>query len=401
MTAPLHELEVLLADQPVGSLILDQRGGVEMRWLSAYLDGFPRPVLGQHFLDDPGGVYRSQQRVPPWFSNLLPEGLLRELVARQAKVGIRQEFALLGFLGADLPGAVQILAPSDTTQTDLHDPTPAVSDAAPVWHFSLAGVQLKFSANRRGKGLTVRVSGQGGDWIVKLPSQQFAQVPMNEFATSNWARASGIDVPETALVKLADIEGVSRSLLTSAEDLAFAIRRFDRPESGKRVHMEDFAQVMDLYPEQKYDHCNLETMAKIIQGVIGGDGLQSFLRRVVFMVASGNGDAHLKNWSLLYTDPLKPVLSPAYDLVSTIQYMPDDRMALNLARSKRWADVTTESFARLARKIGVAEGDVRNIVTESVTLVRQAWSNHSVDFGYNNEQRQVIERHMQGVPLLK
>ena len=104
MTATTSEMTVLLGDLPVGSLMLDHRGTIEFRWLSSYLNAYPRPVLGQHFLDDPGGVYRSHTRLPPWFSNLLPEGLLRELVARQAQVGPDQEYALLSFLGGDLPG---------------------------------------------------------------------------------------------------------------------------------------------------------------------------------------------------------------------------------------------------------------------------------------------------------
>lgn len=402
MTMASSEMTVFLGDLPVGSLMLDHRGTVEFRWFSSYLNSYPRPALGQHFLDNPEGVYRSHTRLPPWFSNLLPEGLLRELVARQAQVGPNQEYALLRFLGADLPGAVRILPSTDSAIAVLQEDTlQGQSAAAQSWHFSLAGVQLKFSANRLGKGLTIPAEGRGGDWIVKLPSHQFAQVPQNEFATSNWARASGIEIPEVALMSLSDIDGLPSSVMSTQEQVAFAIRRFDRPAPGKRVHMEDFAQVLDLFPEQKYDHCNYETMAKVIWVVVGDAGLQDFLRRLVFMVASGNGDAHLKNWSLLYTDPVAPVLSPAYDLVSTIQYMPADRMALNLARSKQWTDVTSQSFSRLARKIGADKQAVTQAVAQSVELIRGAWLDHANDFGYGADQRRVIERHMGSVPLLQ
>lgn len=402
MTATTSEMTVLLGDLPVGSLMLDHRGTIEFRWLSSYLNAYPRPVLGQHFLDDPGGVYRSHTRLPPWFSNLLPEGLLRELVARQAQVGPDQEYALLSFLGGDLPGAVRILPSSESSLAAVQeDPLQGESGASQAWHFSLAGVQLKFSANRRGKGLTVPAQGRGGDWIVKLPSHQFAQVPQNEFATSNWARASGIEVPEVALVPISEIDGLPHSVMSAQEQVAFAIRRFDRPEPGRRLHIEDFAQVLDLFPEQKYDHCNHETLARVILVVVGEAGLQVYLRRLVFMVASGNGDAHLKKWSLLYTNPVAPVLSPAYDLVSTIQYLPDDRMALNLARSKQWSDVTTESFSRLARKIGAEQQTVLQEVARSVELIRGAWSDHAKDFGYRADQRSMIERHLRTVPLLR
>ena len=197
------------------------------------------------------------------------------------------------------------------------------------------------------------------------------------------------------------VVGLPHSVMLTQEQEAFAIRRFDRPEPGRRLHIEDFAQVLDLFPEQKYDHCNHETLARVILVVVGKAGLLAYLRRLVFMVGSGNGDAHLKNWSLTYTNPVAPVLSPAYDLVSTIQYLPDDRMALNLARSKQWSDVTTESFSRLARKIGAAQQTVLQEVARSVELIRGAWSDHAKDFGYRADQRSMIERHLRTVPLLR
>jgi hypothetical protein len=62
-------------------------------------------VLGQIFLDDPDQVRSVRAGVPPWFSNLLPEGLLRSLIAKQAGVAETREFFLLRHLGEDLPGA--------------------------------------------------------------------------------------------------------------------------------------------------------------------------------------------------------------------------------------------------------------------------------------------------------
>jgi serine/threonine-protein kinase HipA len=59
---------------------------------------------------------------------------------------------------------------------------------------------------------------------------------------------------------------------------------------------------------------------------------------------------HLKNWSLLYPDGRTPTLSPAYDLVSTVPYLPGDRLALNLAGTKEFAEVTLARFGRLAER---------------------------------------------------
>ena len=62
--------------------------------------------------------------------------------------------------------------------------------------------------------------------------------------------------------------------------------------------------------------------------------MPEFVRRLVFSVLIGNGDMHLKNWSLLYPDGRTPLLSPAYDFVSTVPYIPGDSLALSFGGAK-------------------------------------------------------------------
>ena len=225
-------LRVLLGALPVGRLSLDSRDGCDFRLLESYKRAYPRPVLGQVFLDDPDKIWRTRSRVPFWFSNLLPEGPLRELIAQQAGVSVTREFFLLHHLGDDLPGAVRIVA--DDTEAELQEDgegLPHETDGEPsgAWHFSLAGVQLKFSARRSDRGLTIPVSGRGGDWIVKLPDARFRRVPDIEHATMGWAGASGITIPKIDLVPIAEITGLPPSYGDFAEPVALAVRRFDRP----------------------------------------------------------------------------------------------------------------------------------------------------------------------------
>lgn len=396
-----NSLRVFLNDTAVGVLALNRHDGCEFRLLESYKRAYPRPVLGQLFLDDLEQVHRSRARVPPWFSNLLPEGPLRELIAQQAGVDASREFFLLHSLGDDLPGAVRIVADEPWSEPDTPDsPAPENQEEPGAWHFSLAGVQLKFSARRGERGLTVPVSGRGGDWIVKLPDDRHARVPENEHATLLWAKASGIRVPELELVEVADITGLPQMPGVFRENLALAVRRFDRPTPERRLHMEDFAQIMGLYPDEKYKKYNYETLAKLVFSLTGRAGLDEFIRRLVFVVVSGNGDAHHKNWSLLYPDGIRAELSPAYDLVSTIQYMPGDQLALNLAKSKRWEDIGMESFRRMARKIGVEEAWMVERVQAALEAILTAWRVSGKDFGYGAGSRHIIERHMAGIPLL-
>jgi len=394
-------MRVHLNEVPVGTLSIDASGATQFRLLQSYRDAYPRPVLGQVFLDDLDRTQTTRARVPPWFSNLLPEGPLRSLVAKAAAVAPEQEYALLHYLGLDLPGAVRIV-PDETSAAAAADSVASTpGDGSDGLHFSLAGVQLKFSANRDHRGLTIPASGLDGDWIVKLPDARFPEVPQNEFATMQWARASGIEVPEIDLVPLADIGGLPPSNFGVRDTSALAVRRFDRPAPGLRTHIEDFAQVLGLYPEQKYQRHNYETLARLVLALTGPTGLNEFLLRLVFVVASGNGDAHHKNWSLIYRDPTTPQLSPAYDLLSTIQYLPRDGLALNLARSKSWADVSIESFQRMARKLLLDEQAFVEQVRRSSAAVLDAWRAAAGDFGFDKTAREVIDSHIRSIPLFR
>lgn len=396
-------LSVLLGDLPVGRLTLSASDGSDFRLLESYKRAYPRPVLGQTFLDDPDQIWSTRARVPPWFSNLLPEGPLRELIATQAGVPSTREFFLLRHLGEDLPGGVRIIR--DEAEVESLDEEERLADlaeaeAGDAWHFSLAGVQLKFSARRSDRGLTIPATGRGGDWIVKLPDARFRDVPRTEYATMRWAEASGIAIPEIDLVPIADMTGLPSSYGEHVEPLALAIRRFDRPTPDTRVHMEDFAQILSLYPEEKYKKHHYGTLARLIKALGEEGDLAEFIHRLVFMVASGNGDMHHKNWSLIYKDGLNAALSPAYDLVSTIQYHPDDRLALNLGGSKRWEDVTEKTFQDMAGKIGVETSVMADWVGQARAAILDAWQNNKLDFGFDAQARENIERHLARVPLL-
>ena len=404
MTAPREEfgaLEVRLGTTHVGTLTLLADDRSEFVLSEDYRQRYPRPVLGQTFEEEPLRRHTSRMRLPPFFSNLLPEGALRKLIAEKDGLSQQREFFLIARLGEDLPGAVVVTPRAPLPWELAHTPAETPSTRVPEpeqLRFSLAGVQLKFSMLREGRGMTLPMSGQGGDWIVKLPDNRFDHVPANEFSMMTWARATGIEVPELELVRVADLHGLPEGL-PLREDQAFAIRRFDRPTPGHRVHMEDMAQVLGLYSDEKYDKYNYETVAKILLNVAGPDSLHEFLRRLVFIIAIGNGDAHHKNWSLLYPDGLHARLSPAYDLVSTLPYMPNDTLALNLARSKRFNEVSSQGFERLARKLDLESAEVLRTVKAAVEATRQAWGELRTQLPLPEPFKQRLERHWETIPL--
>lgn len=137
--------------------------------------------------------------------------------------------------------------------------------------------------------------------------------------------------------------------------------------------MEDFAQIFGVHPERKYKKASYRNIAKVIWIETGADGVEEFIRRLVFTALIGNGDMHLKNWSLVYPDRRHARLSPAYDFVSTIGYIEGDRLALTFTDSKEFASVTLGEFERFAAKAGLPEKLVLDTARATAARFRAAW----------------------------
>ena len=348
-----------------------------------YIDDPQRPTLSLSFKGRTGGLVTAlrlvPRRVPPFFSNLLPEGHLREYLAKLADVNPEREFFLLAVLGADLPGALVIepLA-GDVKEDDAHHDVgdadrPDDRPREAVLRFSLAGVQWKFSAVMEASGgLTVPAGGMGGSWIVKLPSARFAAVPENEFAMLELASRAGIVVPDNRLVEMSEIKGLPEEARAPGSK-ALAVRRFDRAAGGSPVHMEDFAQVSGQYPNDKYHFRSYANIASVLWAEAGEDAVAEFVRRVVFSVVIGNADMHLKNWSLLYPDRRKPVLSPGYDFVATLPYNPNDTLALSFGGSPSLSEITPGQMRRFADTARIPASALWKIAVETAERAAAAW----------------------------
>ncbi len=302
---------------------------------------------------------------------------------------------MIELLGQDLAGAV-ILTPMEGVPVDVPslEEAAANKDLHPL-RFSLAGVQLKFSAiaERRG-GLTIPASGMGGDWIVKLPAQNYAHVPENECAIMDLASRIGIPVPETKLLPLADISNLPEMGILAGKR-ALAVKRFDRAQGGKRIHIEDFAQVYNIAPDKKYEGVSYDSLAGTVWTLAGEAGLRDFIRRLTFCIVTGNGDMHLKNWSLLYEDGRTPTLAPAYDLLSTIPYISQDGLALKLSDSKDMKLISMEHFKKLVKKAGVPEHIVLQTVRDTLDATRTAWAEHGKHYDLPTDIMDSIQKYIE------
>jgi serine/threonine-protein kinase HipA len=208
------------------------------------------------------------------------------------------------------------------------------------------------------------------------------------------AALAGIDVPEMTLVKLDHLDNLPPINLPD-EEPAFAIKRFDR-NSDQRIHMEDFAQVLVKYPHEKYNSANYEQIAKILYNY-SGDGLadtQQLARRLLVNILLANGDAHLKNWSLLYTDKVTPRLSPAYDIVTTRVYIENEsRYALNLGKTKEWYTANFENFEAWARRADLPWRAMKPHLDDTLEKARSLWPKAIKDLPMNDEHKADLRAH--------
>jgi serine/threonine-protein kinase HipA len=345
-----------------------------------------------------------RQRLHPILSNLLPEGVLREMLAQGLKVHIDDEFRLLGHLGRDLPGALVVApmaiadVPAYVLQREDAPESVELSFEDGAHHFSLAGVQMKFSMRRQDGQYHMATANEHGDWIVKPPSTRHQHVPLNEYSAMHLAGLAGVDIPEIRLVEVEKLIELP-SIQLPDEKYAFAIRRFDR-QGEKRIHTEDFAQVLVKYPHEKYDSASYEQIGKVLYKFTGSGlaNVQQFARRLLVNILLANGDAHLKNWSLIYPDTITSELSPAYDIVTTRVYMNDERkFALNLGKTKEWYTISLEHFQLWAAKADIPWRAIKPHLLDTLDQARTLWPKELTVLPMADEHKLRLREHWQNL----
>ncbi|ORT48953.1 phosphatidylinositol kinase [Vibrio sp. qd031] len=361
-----------------------------------------RPVFTLRQMLDPNYLNKPQIRtdkIPPVLSNLLPEGVLRELTAKALRCHTNNEFSILAYLGSNLPGAIIVkpIKAGDLPGWALEQRLSTEPQQIDVKHadtkFSLAGVQMKFSSSHVDGRYHIDQEISEDMWIVKTPSTVHKGVPVNEYTCMKLAEAAGADIPEVRLIELSELEGLP-SIRLPDEQYAYGIKRFDRSSIG-RIHTEDFAQVFGLYPSDKYQRVNYEQLGNVLYRTSAErlKDIQQMARRLLINIMLGNGDAHLKNWTLIYGDKRSPRLSPLYDVVFTAPYIEHDSLALNMAGTRQWFDITMEHFKVWSEKAGVPWVAIKPHLLDVMEVARTQWLEQLQELPMLDEHKIALIQH--------
>lgn len=243
--------------------------------------------------------------------------------------------------------------------------------------FSISGVQLKYSLRLENKKLELYE--KKGQYILKPipPSKQLVALndtPENEHLTMQIAaQLFKINTAANGLIYFKDGQP------------AYITRRFDvKPDGGKYLQ-EDFAQLTKRTKEThgetfKYDG-SYEEIGLLIKRFVAAalPALEKFFQLIVFNYVVSNGDAHLKNFSLMRNDAGEYQLTPAYDLMSTVIHSPlESDTALDLyegdiksAFYSTYGYYGRENFMELAKRIGIIEKRAERIIDQFTIKKKQ------------------------------
>jgi serine/threonine-protein kinase HipA len=375
--------EVYLYDFPIG--LLTSRGrGIRFRYAPDALDNDALPALSlalpktaDPFPDSKAG---------PFFRNLLPEQAYRRLVAAAAGTTPENSIALLGAIGGECPGAVSIW-PSDAGPPDvpnyrrltLEEITGlfssgdriALANAVTRGRLSLPGVQQKIALLREeDESWYLPLKGAVTSHILKQATPTFANLLENELFCMALASAIGLEVATTGF--------------PAANVRVFSAERFDRLPSRfqggparRKLHQEDFCQILSIEPDRKYEFDggpSLKKCAAVIRrhSALPAEDLERLVRWVGFNYLIGNEDAHAKNLALLYReDGLR--LTPHYDLVSTEVYPELERnLAMKIGAAADIRNVQASDWKRLATAVALPWSEVREWLLQVMARVRSS-----------------------------
>lgn len=360
MTQALRSAKVLFKDKNAGQLDETAAGGSRFIYHSDWRETIAccLPITRREHEWNAG--------VHPFFQHLGAEGWLRERQARVAHLVEDDDFGLLLRYGADCIGAVGILPINE-------EPVPAVALNEGVNPGrTVSGVQRKLLVVRDEATSTFRPAGATGPapYIAKFNSADISTFVRNEFLSLRWTAAvlGEDEVTKFTVDRVAEHDG----------EAALIVARFDRMTDGQKLRAEDFAQILCKPRGRdyagKYD-ASYEDVADVIRSYSARPeiDLARLFRRLIAYVLIANGDAHLKNFTLLER-PEGLRLSPAYDVVNVGVYPQySQRFALSIGGEFVALEaITREALIAFGERIKLSKATITRAFRDVKQKAKQA-----------------------------
>lgn len=304
----------------------------------------------------------------PFFEGLLPEGSARGEVAKRFGLSDEDGFGLLAAIGAECAGAVTIapeeeegaasaqLRPLSQEEleamvAELPNHPLGVSPEPGGMRLSLGGVQSKLVLARTAPGeYAVPLGGAPSTCLIKPDFGHYEDLASNEHFCMRVAAAVGLEAAETELTRIGSVP-------------CLHVERFDRrrrPDGGvTRIHQEDMCQALGVRPSAKYEGggpsaASIVSLFRGLGSARAARDINAFLKAFLVNFLLGNGDAHGKNFALLYDPDAGVQLAPLYDVLSTAVYGDlTDRMAMTIGGIDDPDRVDIAAWRRLAGESGV------------------------------------------------
>lgn len=352
-----RRVNILLNTDRVGELALDNgqyvfRPGVER------LPSFVPSLMAEQHVHPAEGAF-----LPPFLEVSLPEGHMRRvMLSRLAKLGEPEDFALLRAVGHNMIGLLRTVSVDRKLSSEEGGLKLDMTAALQMEETSL--FDLAFSEEGSWPGLSggfmkllvaTRPSSSSDrhrNWILKLPDADHPAICAVEHFGMCAASLMGLRTPETIL---------------SEDGSRLLVERFDFDDDGERLGFDDMCALSAMPARDKYAG-SVERIVRLIAEVCGpaktAASQEAFFAQYLLASVIRNGDAHLKNFGVLYGPGKQTAIAPVYDMLSMAVYAPRredgdavDGMALSLGGTKRWP--SPAMLSGLARRCNVTQSKER------------------------------------------
>ncbi len=338
-----EKLSVYLHNSLAGQLWLDDTSRFSFQYDYSYIENpgaiplsLSLPLREEPYIND---------TARPFFSNLLPEGEVRSLVAKIKQISEHNDFKLLEAIGGECAGAVSIvpeytalstesdyIALSEQEVEDIIDenairPVLILKDEL---RLSLAGAQNKIPVYIDNGRFYLTFGIAPSSHILKTQSPYFGDTVQNEHFCMRLADVVQLTVPKSSIWK-------------GKNHIAYIVERYDRIKARdgiiERLHQEDLCQVLGCMPDQKYSS----------QPILDK---QALVKWVIFNYFIGNADAHGKNLSLIREIDGSIRLAPFYDLISTRVYPEiSKKMSMKIGKETRFDWIMERHWQQMADQL--------------------------------------------------